>query len=411
MMKTLLLFLIVTFNVAITSQALPFEWKADLDSVEKSGFYDIYLPPDLTACLNERFSDIRLYDAQGTEVPYLQKAEVFESHRKTFIEYGIVSKEHLTGKTVLVLENPEKTRINNINLRIRNADVRKKVLVSGSEDQKDWYLIKDTFYLQSIFSHKETYELKIINFPLSDYRYYKIEISDRESPPIDIQAAGYYDRHTQNGKFSPVEEPSVTQIDSVPDKRTYVYINFERQQYIDRLVFDLKGPRYYLRQATLYELKKVKIKRRKARIRKVRIKTMTLQSNEVAIMDLHKLAGKKLLLQIDNHDNPPLTVQKVTGFQLNQYLTAYLEKDQVYSVRFGNPNIVHPVYDLAYFKNKIPERVPMVRIQEKQKIHRIMHQVTAILSTNKSLIWAAILVVMLLLGFLTLRMVNEMSPS
>lgn len=62
---------------------------------------------------------------------------------------------------------------------------------------------------------------------------------------------------------------------------------------------------------------------------------------------------KELYIEINNKDNQPLKVEKVTASYLNQYAVVELAPQAIYTLKFGDENLRSPEYDLISFSNKI----------------------------------------------------------
>ncbi|HSY75746.1 MAG TPA: hypothetical protein VK890_02750, partial [Bacteroidia bacterium] len=202
MNKKILLFFCFCFSV--TAYAQSYTWQAKLDSITSDGFYKIQLTPAITSKTQPSFSDLRIYDVQNKEVPYILQVEKPATYAELFKEYKISSLEKEKKLTRLILENPEKKKIDNIQLVIKNADVTNSLRLSGSDDKKQWYIIKDNYVISDVYSNQATSTVKIFDFPLSDYQFFKIEISDSASPALNILKAGYYDSYTEDAKYTEV---------------------------------------------------------------------------------------------------------------------------------------------------------------------------------------------------------------
>lgn len=92
--------------------------------------------------------------------------------------------------------------------------------LSGSDDKADWYIIKDNYELESLFNHRETEEVTILHFPLSDYEYYRLDINDSPSLPIKILKAGHFDTSFAKAKYLELPSPVLKQADSIDKKAT-----------------------------------------------------------------------------------------------------------------------------------------------------------------------------------------------
>jgi hypothetical protein len=405
--------LIICFVIAGSTNAQNFKWQAKVDSVPAKGFYNILMPPSVNGHLDNSFNDIRLFDEKNAEVPYLLRWEAPIQYTQLFKEYKIISKQIIKGCcTNITLENPEKTKINNIRLIVKNADVQKKMKLSGSDDQQNWYVVKDKIFFQGVNNNSETFEIKLVDFPLSNYAYYKIEIDDSASAPVNITQAGYYDNYTENGKYVEVSAAKIIQGDSIKQKKTYVKITFDSPQYIDKLELEIEGPVYYLRKGTISEFKKDSIKKRESRSYYSAIQDMELSSNNPKVIYFSNYKAREFYLLIENEDNPPLKIKSAKAYQLNHYLTAYLEKEKHYILKFGDDKVIAPAYDLNYFQDSIPKNVPVLLTGSVMGLTE--EQQAAVPSSwfsNKAVLWIAIGIVVILLAVLSLKMIKEMNDK
>jgi hypothetical protein len=252
------------------------------------------------------------------------------------------------------VHNNEKNKINNISLHIKNANVNKKVKLSGSSDSRSWYIIEDDYLLQSVYNNNTTSEVRLLDFPLSDYEYYKLEINDSLSAPLNIIKAGYYDTYTENGKYMLISKASFRQRDDTLPKQTFVGITLDQPTFIDKLEVEVAAPSLYFRQAIIYATIKEKGRKGREKLVYKSVSSAELKSGSSNTIYLSDFRAKNFHLVINNEDNPPLQIQNIKAYQLNVYLIAELRKGARYSLQFGNQAIGQPAYDLQYFTDKIP---------------------------------------------------------
>jgi hypothetical protein len=413
-MKRIALFL--TF-ISVQVSAQNFECEAPLVPVQKDGFYKIVLPPYITSRLTTSFHDIRIYDGDNQETPYLLRDEK-EPGKKVFREYPILSKEHRPGCcSHYILHNPEKNSIRDISLLIRNAEVEKQIKLEGSDDMRTWYVLKDLHTLSSISNASGTSELKILDFPLTNYQYIRLEIIDSASAPINILSAGYDEHFSESGGYSELDAPVIRQQNMADKKQsmvTAVFLDhaigkFPGEEVIDKLELEIKGPPYYLRQARL-ELH---------RVMNGKAYYETIQSFEINSFTPHiitfasPLKTDSLRIVIENEDNPPLKIASVNAWQLRRYLISYLEQGRRYTLQFGDNKASRPRYDLAYFSDSLSANLPVAAIGGLQEIKEKPAEAETENSffKSKAYIWGALFVIIGLLGFISVRMLREMGNS
>src|SRR6187455_4217 len=216
------LFILAFVVCFIQSQGQSFTAEAAVAPVESDGFYNIFISPSINAHLNNEFSDIRIFDSQCREVPYLFQKALPAYHVEHFVEYEILKKASKSNCcTALLLRNANRTPINNIHLIIKNAEARRKASLTGSDDNQTWFSIKDHFILDAPLNDNGTHEIKIVGFPWSNYEFYQLRINDSTNAPLNILKAGYYADQPLDGKFTTLPL-KINSYDSAAQKKTYV---------------------------------------------------------------------------------------------------------------------------------------------------------------------------------------------
>jgi hypothetical protein len=400
------LFIFALVASFIQSQGQSFTGEAAVAPVERDGFYNIFISPEINVHLNNELSDIRIFDTQGHEVPYLLQKELPAYHTYHFVEYEILKKESKANCcTAVLLRNANRTPINNIHLIIKNAEARRQASLMGSDDNQTWFSIKDHFILDAPRNEDGPYEIKIVGFPWSNYEFYQLTINDSTNAPLNILKAGYYADQSLDGKFT-ILPLKVNSYDSVALKKTYVNLLFNTTQFVDKLEIDVSGVRYYRRYARLFE-KRVRTRKGERKEYYNPIENFELTTGRKAIIDLTKVRGQEFLIEIENEDNPPLVISSVKGFQLNHYLTAWLHKDTPYTIQFGQKALSPPVYDLGFFKDSIPKGAKILEPGDVKILASRDTQTQETFFTDKNIIWAAIVVVMAILGYMSVKLIRE----
>jgi hypothetical protein len=404
-MKIIPLFILC--SLVFFSRGFPqtFQREGKIEDTDQDGFYNILLEPPITAHLRQDFGDIRLCNRSGKEIPFIIRQEKAGSFTTLFKTYEVREKTIVPNCcTVLILYNSGKNKISNISLIIKNADVKKKAQLSGSDDGSNWYIIKDNILLEYINNTNDAWEIKVLDFPVSDYAYYKLYINDSLTPPLNIVKAGYYDTWQEEEKYVTLPTPVTRQIDS-SNRKSYIYFTFNASYTIDKMQFKTQGEAYYFRNAQLCS---IRVKKGKTFLHP--IENITLRSNHDNLFTFTALYEKQLCLIIDNLDNAPLHLSSATAFQLVSYLTFYAKKRETPIIKFGNKTLESPRYDLEHFRDSIPENIKILEVKE---IHHpeqdSKHSEHFFQSTIW--IWSAIAGIVLLLGYMSFRMIREIKEQ
>lgn len=403
--------ILLFFLGASTGWSQKFDYETTVNPVSVSGFQRIELSAEILGKLNSSKGDLRLYSNTGEEIPYIIQKEKATASYSLFKEYEIIDRKTFKDSiSALVFTNPNRNKINNFSLSVQNTDVRKRARLSGSNDQENWYVIKNDYLLHSLSSSNTLSEVKILNFPLSDYAFFKLEIDDSESLPINIQKIGFYDYESISGSLSQFKVPIVSQKDS--NRISYIHISNTEKMYAEKLELFVSGADYYQRYATLLEKKTRFTKRKKEETYFESIGSININSNNTNTIDLHGIEFTDLYLEIDNKDNQPLHVDSVLGVFLNHYLVADLNPEKSYILKFGSEKIRSPQYDLVNFTNKIPNEIALIKCGpitslRPQKAEKSKPGIFE----NPYTIWIVLGFVGLILGYVSFKMIKEIGDK
>lgn len=119
--------------------AQSFTQEIPIEGITKDSLYKIPLNPEYKQYMKANFHDMRIYDNKQQEVPYVVLSEPQLKAKSDFVEYKILSVEHVNDYTEVVVHNPDRLKISNIAFNINNSDAYKYCSIEGSYDQKQWY--------------------------------------------------------------------------------------------------------------------------------------------------------------------------------------------------------------------------------------------------------------------------------
>jgi len=387
-----------------------FEWESPIVMPDSSGFQKIYLTPEITSHLKVDFSDIRIYDNYGHEIPYLRRTEKIITDKNSKKKLSISSNHHnkRKGYTEIILKNTEKEPLTNISLTVENKEAEKWIKISGSNDHKKWFILKDKIVVPSQLSDSSSVEVLLLDFPVSNYLYYELIVHDYKNQPVIVSSAYRYNISIKNIKYTAIEAPHIEQHDTLENDKSLIYITFNNYHFIDKLKFTVEGNDYFLREARLMNIDSAMEKKIQQSYFNQLDQIFYLSSTEENILNLNKHRGKRFKLIIENKDDAPLVVKSVDAYQLSIYLIAYLKKGVNYVVRFGDPKLEIPIYDLRFFEDSIPENLITAATANIKRLRNTDPQINKGLNFNLIYLWGAIGIVTLLLVFISIRMFFEL---
>lgn len=399
----LMLTLLLSFFGVFAQQT--FKYQAKLPKVEADGFYRVDLSPELIAGAQANLGDIRILNQKNQFSPYIFGNQLVFKDQRSFIAFPkLKALAEVDTVTTFIVENAAHLTINQLSLQLRNASVKRNVNLSGSDDLKKWYAIKENISLEEAVAEEPgngTYQQQL-NFPSSSYRYLRIQINNENKEPVAILQAGIYRQQSIPPVYVQLKKPLIQQRDSA--QVSYITVRFNAPYQLNKLHLEIAGQKYYKRNIRIYAVHQ----KEKSLVADTFISTSAIPNLYFSAKTNH------LELEIVNGDNPPLVLHKVNGYQLSQSLISYLEKDQDYTLLFGDGKANAPDYDLKFFGDSLQQELKPLNYQSvsANPLYQKPQEKSKVAKGDGIpgwVIWAAILIVAALLGFLTFRMTQEVS--
>lgn len=343
-----------------------FQATGKIKEVTQNGFHEIILSPEIRSYSKQDLSDIRIFNAKGNEVPYFIQSNS-EAILNTFEEYEIVSKTVFPKKsTSIVIAVPSVKNNNQLSLFIANADVEKNYSISGSNDLEEWFGISNSQTLYDLSSSTEASVVKTISYPLSTYKYLKIDFDDKKTLPVNVLKVGNFNTQLQKNILQEINPKKSTTTELSAQKQTQIHVLFDGLQIINQITFEISKPTYYKRKVIIY--KKVKYEtRKKSEMIDEEIISFELNSNTKNSFTIPEIFEKEFYIKIENHDNQPLSISAIKYCQKPVSIIADLNANEKYTIKTGNKNLNEPEYDLSDFKNNIKGSLPKTTISDIQQ--------------------------------------------
>lgn len=388
---------------ALFTFAQEFNFTADLDTVRFTGFYSITITPDLSAFIKTDLADIRIADDKKHWVPHILQPGVAASEQDSFKAFPLIHNSITdSGKNLMIVENTNPDGINSLKLILKNSAVSRAAVLSGSNNQLEWYIIDDNLAISRSFETVKDEYVQEINFPLARYRYLKISIDNAHRDPLLITSAGFYASPTykKSGSNQNNPLPSFTQKDS--NRNSYIEVRQHNNYPFDKVVLYVNGSKFYSRDMSVCYPANDKNNIAKPGLVMGNFK---LAAAMPAVFELPRTKAPVFFIVIKNADNPSLKIEKVITQQQTISLIAYLEQGKKYSLLMGDPNAPLADYDLQIFKDSITNLRPLnfsgIRAIKKD---------TAQKAAGKGLwIWPAIILAALALSYLTWQLTGDIN--
>ncbi len=405
------LLVFILASVSCFAQTEGYRFRAEIEPVKESGFYNIILTPALNAHLKTDFSDLRIINSTGKWVPHLLRHPATEqTNHDVLWDLPIVSNKNDFNVTELIARAGNQ-KISNLRFTLRNTDVERFGNLTGSDDSIHWFIINDSMLLQP--EKREPTESEFaVDFPSSTYQFYKLSIANRGKAPYAIKAASTSSPFIKPGPgqslLYPIQNPAarISQQDS--GNISYIRVEQDARFHIDQIDFKLSGSQYYNRLVQLYVPAPGRATNRSAgRF----IAGFTMSNNRSLQFKVPVFNDSLFYLAILNEDNLPLKVDEIKSYATLRLATVYLEKNSQYRIIMGNASAMPPRYDLALNDVDLTKVLPVAATRPVIIFQHNKLATSTLWQDSKLLLWLCILAAVALLCFFTFRLIKDIGKS
>ncbi len=407
-------FTFLFFSFYSFSQINSYTFKRKLDSVGVDGYYSIPLSPEITSKSKSSLNDLRLYQIRENdtiEVPYLinYKGDKVENKESFFELINTVS--NLKCCSFVTLKMNKRRIINTIYFDIEQSNFDKNITVEGSNNNKDWYVIKTHLRITGFYNNSINFKSTSIDFPNAEYEYFRIKLDDDASEKVVIHKAVAYESSVNNGEYDKLVVLSKKQTNNKETKTSETVINYGANQIINYIKINCVNKENFYRNINIYKsigtFPTAKGKEEAWQL----ISTGILASDRENKFNLNNSQTTKLKIEVINYDNQPIEITDVEAYSEKIELISKLPLNGLVYLAYGKENEKAPVYDLVHFKSKIPENLNSIKLgKEETKIEKLEKK--SALIENKIWLWVALGSLVLLIGYFALKMLkNEQSKD
>jgi len=405
MNKNILFVFLFACSIISFAQSPSFNYRRKLASLQKEGWHSIALPPDLFKQVNPGYSDLRLYQLNGTdttEIPYLLKVRNDEVN-EGIISLPVLNKSKKDGKLFLTFQLNRDQSVNYLDLDFEERNFNGYVNFEGSNDQKEWFELVKKQRILSIENQDIDFKALTLTFPVTNYHFLRATISSDK--PLTFKQATFRTREINPGIFNSINTKFTTNQDK-KNKQTITEIRFNDFQPVSRLSVQIDHTGDYYRSFSLESLRDSSQSPNKQwQYYYEPVYSGYLTSIEPNDFEFEIINTKKLRLIVLNADNAPLNVKQISTSGPQVELIAQLKSGQNF-LFYGSPSRSAPSYDLVHFENEIPDSLVSVQLAKEEKLSPEKEKVSPLLE-NKVWLWVAMGAIIALLGFGTLRMISK----
>lgn len=351
--------------VLLTQLSFAQQTKAELEKVNKESYYRIRVSPEIRSASKINLGDLRIFDSRKKEIPYIIENQNKKTEISRFEAFTLLSKISTKKTSTVIVENP-KPKISELTLIIANSDVNKRLSISGSNDQKQWFGIANRIELFDMNDANSTQVTQTVSFPLCSYKFLKIDFDDTRTLPVNVLQIGSTNNSFQLAEWEEIlpKNRFITQLPK--EKKTLHQVILNQSQSIEKIAIKVKKPALFNREVTVYTIETKKENNAVSTYQET-IAQFTLSSKGSTEFDIVPGKISEFYIEIANGDNPPLEIESIQLYQQPLFLIAELNPDEEYTVVTGDANLFAPSYDLAHFESEIKNVAAEIKMTNPQK--------------------------------------------
>lgn len=350
------------------------DWKymRNIEVPNSSNFVKVLLPSDIswTSERGESFSDIRVIDGQGNEVPYLlNKNQVSTS---PIITANIINLSSTNDSQTRFIADMNKSGnvYNRLDLNIDLKDspsFRRQVSVYSSDtllalDDSRWSKITDDGFIFRIIDPTNGGAIgkQSVSFPANASRYYKVVIGIGSEGPLKVNSVSAYKYNEVINTSDTLKSKAVIKNNSIT-KTTSVTIDLGAiGRLSNEIELDINSfDKNYTRRVVIKSSNDLNLNDSSwkyvgsATISRISTSIFNGTSNIVSYPDQR---SRYIRLTIINDDNPPLTVNDSVIVKIPVLALVFQSKTGISNtLYYGNPKANQPQYDLNSISSYIDQ--------------------------------------------------------
>ncbi len=399
------LFLMLLSSVLTYGQFNQYEYKRTLKGV--SGlWHEVTIPDSVLAKVSSDFSDLRVYgvtENDTLEAPFLLNASE-KKNEQSKRAFSLINSSYNAKGYFFTFKLQDGGLINEIHLDLKNQNFDWLVNLEGSQDQTEWFTLLEDYRVLSIHNKQTNFAYTKLKFPNSEYAYYRIRIKSSKKPLLS--KATVHMTRTLEAQFKDYPIHSLKVENDEATQKTLLHIDLKQRLPISYLKIEVADSLEYYRPITIQFISDSIETEKGWRYNYATLSSGILNSATENEFTFESAFSKKLLVQIHNYDNLPLEIERIEAKGYQHKLTMRLSKAANYFLVYGNKKARKPRYDIEQAVLNIPANPGRLSLGKEVQILKEKSADKEPLFKNKVWLWMLMGVIILLLGWFSIRMIR-----
>ena len=392
--------------VFLNAQMKNYEYKREINGITEQ-WQSIILPDAIFEKTKNNLDDIRIYGVTKNdtiEAPYVLNIKNSKIQIKS-VDFKILNESHTSNQYYYTFELPNKTTINELFLNFETANFDYKLKLEGSQNQLEWFTIKDDYRILSIENSNTNYKYTTVKFPDASYLYYRVAINTTEDPKLN--GAQIFENNSTPAVYKTYAPKSIKIINDKTTKETVLEIDLEKAMPLSFVQINVQDKIDYLRPTAItYLVDSTKTEKGwKYNYRNLTTSILSsLNNNEFTFLTTK---AKRIKITIKNQDNEPLEIKGATVKGFEYEIKARFNKPATYYMVYGNTLALEPIYDINQMANVVPEFAKLIELGKEMRGDAIPEPKTKPLFEDKKWLWAIMILIIALIGYFTAKMIKK----
>jgi uncharacterized protein DUF3999 len=290
-------------------------------------------------------ADIRLYDPQGTQIPYVlneQRGGIFSEEQPA----KVLNLGAIKGHTEFDVAAGEIAEYDRIRLQLDAKDFVSTASVEGTNAIDQAGGIRLGSFTLYDFSRENLGSNSVLKLPRTSFRYLHLRLSPGVLPK-QVKGATIYDLQEKQSAWTDV---GVCHSSEAKEHSTIFHCNVPAKVPLERILFRVTPRQVNFRrnvsvtdehggQVASGEITRIKMNRAGT----------TVTSEELSVKVIPGQDSERLTVTIDNGDDPGLTFDSVQPQSIERRLYFEPRNETALNLYYGDQKLTAPVYDYAKF--------------------------------------------------------------
>jgi Protein of unknown function (DUF3999) len=333
------------------------------------------------------------------EAPYIF-SENTEGPLPKSIAFKMLNQSHNQDGFYYTFESPTAESLNTIQLNFDNKNFDWRIRLEGSFNQNEWFTLLDNYRIVGISNSETDYQFTKLNFKEATYRFWRVRINSSLQPQLASAELYKFIKTENNYKKINTQNIDIQQLKS--EKETVAQIELPQITPFSFIKIKINDTLDYVRRVSIEYSDDAKV----ARPIWHTVTTASLSSLSDNVFEFQAIKAKHLKITIHNGDNKPLNLGEIEVKTIPTALIARFTEPANYYFFYGKKQIAPPQYDIENFRKNIPKDLTPLSFGKEETNDNTVLKPAEPFFKNKLWLWGIMLIIMLALGYQTMKMMK-----